>query len=90
MKITEQQSLLIPEAIKCLKDLPYGEVFTFNDSYRMKLKPTQFILNSNLVADVLNRADCFVCDIEKGTLFIMKGSTPLDSLPDATLLINKA
>lgn len=89
MKISEQQSQLIPEKIKLLKDLPHGEVFVFNGSYRMKLKPTQFMLNSSLVADVLNRADCFVCDIEKGTLYVMLGSTPLDSLPDATLLIKK-
>jgi len=89
MKISEQQLQLIPEKIKLLKDLPHGEVFVFNGSYRMKLKPTQFLLNSSLVSDVLNRADCFVCDIEKGTLYIMQGTSVLENLPDATLLIRK-
>lgn len=89
MKISEQQLSLVPTPIKLLKDLPHGEVFVFNGSYRMKLKPTQFLLNSSLVSDVLNRADCFVCDIEKGTLYIMQGTSVLDGLPDATLLIRK-
>lgn len=84
--ITESK---IPAPILYLKNLPHGNVFLHNGSYRMKLKPTGFLLNSTLVGDVLNRADCFVCDVERGTVYAMPGETVLDTLPDVTLLVKE-
>ena len=74
---------------KTLKDLPFGEPFYFNSTVRMKVKPTGFLLNSSLVGDVLNRADCFVIDVEKGTLYVMLGSTPSDKHLTATLVVEE-
>lgn len=89
MKISDPAVVEETPKSTTLRNFPTGEVFYYNLRYKMKLKPTQFILNSTLVCDVLNRGDCFVCDIEQGTLYIMKGDTILDNLPDATLLIKK-
>jgi hypothetical protein len=73
MRLNLQQELLKIESSPTLRTAPYGEVIKHNGKYLMKLKPTQWLLNSSLVADVLNRADCFVCNIETGTLYIMSG-----------------
>lgn len=88
MKLETQTSLLIIDDIPTLKQLPFGEVAKANGKTVMRLKPTQFLLNSNLVADVLNRNDCFVCNLELGTLYILPGSTPIVT-QNATLLVRE-
>jgi hypothetical protein len=88
MKIESQTSLLIIDDIPSLKDLPYGAVAKVNGKTIMRLKPTQFLLNSTLVGDVLNRGDCFVCNLEAGTLYILPGTTPIVT-QNATLLIRE-
>jgi len=38
-----------------------------------RVKPVNFLLNSNLVNDCINRHKCFVVNAQKGTLFIVQG-----------------
>lgn len=86
MHITKQQPLLLLSSIPTLVESPYGEIVKCKGKLLMRVKPTQFLLNSTLVADVLNRGDVFVCNVESGTLYIMKGDTPIENV-DASLLV---
>ena len=63
--------------ISTLQDIPYGRAVTVVSSGKIvaKVRPRGFILNSNLVSDVLNRADCFVVNMTTGDLTIMKSTT---------------
>ncbi len=88
MRLNLQTELLKIDSSPILRNAPYGEILKHKGKYLMKLKPTQWLLNSNLVSDVLNRADCFVCNIETGTLYIMSGERAVE-YTDATLLIKK-
>lgn len=88
MRLNLQQELLKIDCSPTLRDAPYGEIIKHNDKYLMKLKPTQWLLNSNLVSDVLNRADCFVCNIETGTLYIVEGNKSVKFV-DATMHITE-
>ena len=88
MRLNLQQELLKIDSSLTLRTAPYGEILKVNGRYLMKLKPTQFILNSNLVSDVLNRADCFVCNIETGTLYVMQGETEA-KIVEATMQITE-
>ena len=57
-----------------IKDAPYGVPFKRNcGTTMMRLKPTSFILNSNLVTEVLNRGDVFCSNLITGTLYVLKG-----------------
>lgn len=88
MRLNLQTELLKIEDKPILRNAPYGEILKVEGKYLMKLKPTQWLLNSNLVSDVLNRADCFVCNIETGTLYIMNGDKEV-SYVDATMHITE-
>jgi hypothetical protein len=39
----------------------------------IRVKPVNFLLNSTLVVDCINRQKCFVVNIEKGTVFVVEG-----------------
>lgn len=58
-----------------LKAIFPGKKFRYPDSPKiyMKVVPRQFLLNSTLVSDVLNRGDCFVVDAFNGSLLIHSG-----------------
>jgi hypothetical protein len=60
-----------------LNHLPQGSVFKKQDSAAayMKVKPVNFLNNSNLLADVFARGDCVVINLHKGTCFVMDGQT---------------
>lgn len=89
MKTQTQTSLLIiGDKEPILRTAPYGEIFKKAGKLLMRVKPTQFLLNSTLVADVLNRGDAFVINVETGTLYIMQGDEEI-AFVDATLLINE-
>ena len=65
-----------------IKDISAGNIvrLTGNKKIVMKLKLTGFLLNSNIVADVLARGDCFIVDMHKGTTYVVHGDlacTPL-------------
>ena len=76
MKLTQLPLLPTEEkkAKPTISSMPYGEAFKSKGKLLMRVKPTQFLLNSTIVSDVLNRGDCFVCNLESGTLYITKGS----------------
>ena len=63
--------------INRLADIPYGRAVTVVGSGKViaRVRPRGFLLNSNLVSDVLNRADCFVVNMTTGDLTIMKSTT---------------
>lgn len=89
MNITKQQKLLqLGSPTLTVRDIPAGTCFSYQSKTLMRLKATGFLLNSNLVADILNRADCLVADLEKGTVYIMEGSKEV-SFCDASLLITE-
>lgn len=88
MKLTTQSSLLILSDKPLLRSTPYGEIISYNGKYLMRLKPTSFLLNSTLIADVLNRADCIVCNIETGTVYVMEGDKEVEFV-NATMHIVK-
>ena len=88
MKIQRQQSLLIIDKAPILREIPYGQAVQYGEKTLLKLKPTRFLLNSNIVADVLNRGDCLVCNLELGTLYIMKGDEPVTFI-DCHFVINE-
>lgn len=75
MKVTKQQSSLIKE-LTTINRVPVGIPVWDVDARRviMKLKPTGFLLNSSIVADVSQRGDCFVCALKGGTVFAVKAS----------------
>jgi len=60
-----------------LADIPYGRSVSIKATGRIiaKVRPRGFILNSNLVGDVLNRGDCFVVDMETGDLRVLSRNT---------------
>lgn len=63
--------------------LEYGQPFKRADATGahgplfIRVKPTGFLLNSNILGDVLNRGDILTVNLEKNTLYYMKGDTPV-------------
>jgi len=75
MKCSEvQRSLILATKVK-ISSVPVGIVAKDEATgmILLRVKPTQFILNSNIVVDVLTRGDVFVVNMSKGTLFVMRG-----------------
>lgn len=72
-----------------VKHLESGTVFyrAGNSTPFMKLKPTSFLLNSEIITDVLNRADALVCNVILGTCFPIKGTEYVTEI-DTTLMIH--
>lgn len=83
--------------IHTLLEMPFGEPFRFSGfgkPYRfyMRVKPIQWVLNSNLLSDCINRGKCFVVALDKGNFQVVDGSrevipvrlTPLKYLGDIT------
>jgi hypothetical protein len=60
-----------------LNTLPAGTVFKKEGTAAayMKVKPVNFLNNSNLLSDVFARGDCVVINLHKGTCFVMPGNT---------------
>jgi hypothetical protein len=70
MKVTKQQSTLLPSLVT-INIVAVGKPVWDIKAKRMimKVKPTGFLLNSNIVADVSQRGDCFVCALKEGTVY---------------------
>ena len=81
MKVTKQQSSLLRN-IGMVKSQPFGIPFYQPDSKKilMRVKPTGFLLNSNIVADVMSRGDVFVVDLAKGTVYAVEGGRKLEQI----------
>lgn len=70
----------IPAASKYSKlhNIPHGSTFyKKNEPLRllMKVKPVNFLLNSTLVNEAINRRDCLVISVYSGTLYITDGDS---------------
>lgn len=67
----EQVSLPLEDTVCTIGNTGHGipVIDTASNALIMKVKPTGFILNSSLVIDVLNRSDCFVINLHKGTMY---------------------
>jgi hypothetical protein len=83
--ICKQIELLPPEPVVkklLLSDILHGNVVRIKKSKAivMRLKITSFLLNSTIVADVLNRGDCFVCNLQTGTAYPTSGSVEVERL----------
>ena len=69
--------------------MKYGQPFShislgqFNEDVNywgpiyIRVKPTGFLLNSEVIGDVLRRGDILTLNLEKNTLYYMKGDTPV-------------
>ena len=59
-----------------VKDINAGQCFRRNNytGICMRLKPTSYILNSNLVADSMSAGKALIANIETGTCFFIDGS----------------
>lgn len=66
---------------KSLGAVPYAKSVTVVATGKIiaRVRPRGFILNSNLVSDVLNRGDCFVVDMETGDLKVLPSSVSITS-----------
>ena len=75
MKVTKQQSSLIKEQTT-INLIPVGMPVwdVKGKQVIMKIKPTGFLLNSTIVADVSQRGDCFICSLNKGTVFAVEAA----------------
>lgn len=82
MKIKQLQLNLDAPAPLTVSDILPGNVIQTisGKAILMRVKVTGFLLNSNIVADVLNRGDCFVVNLEKGTLYVIAGDTEVTKL----------
>ena len=78
MKVTKRQSSIIKEHTT-INLIPVGVPVwdAKGKQVIMKIKPTGFLLNSNIVADVSQRGDCFICSLSKGTIFAVDAGRPV-------------
>lgn len=51
-----------------------GDCFLRNNEILMRIKPTHWMLNSNLIVDAINNNKVFVSSIFKGTFWAIPGS----------------
>lgn len=66
-KVNKQQLSKIGFAIPFLRNNASSSLF-------IKVKPVNFLNNSNLLSDVFARGDCIICNLETGTIFVAKGT----------------
>ena len=88
MKVTKQTQLLILSDAPTIRSVPFGSWFSYKGKILMRVKPVQFLLNSTLVTDVINRGDCFVVDMETGNLYVTDGSKSA-LFANATLVVTE-
>lgn len=74
--LKEKKSVLL------IKDASFGIALkrASDKSTILRVKPTSFLLNSTLVAEVLNRADVFIVNLVTGTLFSIQGTEEVEVL----------
>lgn len=79
---------IIPEYFPVNK-VNFGVPFKFKDQGAdtfIRVKPVNFLLNSTILNDVINRGDVIVCRLAKGTIFVTQGTRPIQLL-DATVVV---
>ncbi len=55
-----------------------GHFFLRGNVVFMRVKPTGYMLNSNLVVDCINRNKIFVVNMETGTFYTVKGEEEVE------------
>lgn len=76
-----------------LKDIEHGKAFRFtgksgNKSLHIRVKTVNYLNNSTLLADVFNRGDCVVCNLESGTVYICRGTDKIKRV-EASIRVRK-
>lgn len=81
MKIIETREFkLVPKLARAVR---YGETFQIYNPgtedgigpFFIRVKPVNFLLNSSLLGDIINRGDIITVNLEKNTLYYMQGDT---------------
>lgn len=70
------------------RDIRFGECFLYKGALFMRVKPTNFLTNSTLINDVINRGDCFFVDLSTGNVTAYKGDqvvTPVETFCEYVL-----
>jgi hypothetical protein len=65
-----------------LNNLDFGTPVSIYGNICIRVKPVNFLLNSTLITDVINRGDVFIVNLTKGTMYTAEGKrkyTPLIS-----------
>lgn len=70
-----------------LRSLSAGAAFKSKSKYYIKAKPVSFLLNSSLVSDALNRADCFIVDLVTGSLLVWEGEKRVEPIDMKAVLV---
>lgn len=78
MKI-KQLDLFAPANLTA-KQIKFGDLFLANNTIFMRVKPVNFLTNSTLLNDVINRGDIFAVNMEKGTLVCYTGNTEVEAV----------
>ena len=84
MKVSQACIEFEGAATPLLMNVDFGQCCLYKGKLVMRVKPVNFITNSSLVTDVINRGKVFVVDIEKGTLFIADGETTISFVDSST------
>lgn len=77
MRVTEQDDLFAKTLrVNTIASIAFATPFHRQKSTALfiKVKPINFLNNSNLLSDVFTRGDCIICNLETGTIFIVKGN----------------
>lgn len=57
------------------RNMRSGHSFKLGAKILMRVKPTGFLLNSNIIGDVINRGDVLTVNIITGVLYFVPGNT---------------
>ena len=80
MKVSKFQKELFSESIAL--DIAFGACMLDEGKLLMRVKPVNYILNSALIVDAINRNKILVVNLEKGTTYFIEGTkcvTPVTS-----------
>lgn len=66
--------------ISVAADQPVNSTFIYRDKICLRVKPVNFLLNSTLLTDCINKNKVFVVNLEKGTLFVIEGNAMVEPI----------
>lgn len=81
MKVVQVQDSLLPNE-SLIGYLGFGQCAIYRNVIVMRVKPVNFLLNSSLIVDALNRHKVMVVNVEKGTCYLVEGDvscTPIEA-----------
>lgn len=71
------------------KNVSIGTVFSFSGEHYLRVKPVNFLLNSNLVGDQITRGNIFVVRLKSATLSVFDGTRVVKKVAKASLKIQE-